>query len=1215
MSRKWTASQEASMSLSGRAVLVSAAAGSGKTSVLTERIIRRLTDEKNPADISRLLVVTFTRAAAAELKSRIATALGEALSQNPGNRRLAGQLLALGSAQISTIDSFFQKIVRNHFEQLELPATFRIADESEILPICTEIMEELIEDFYLRYNTKDKSEALFDQIENNRFAIAMDHLLSNRSDGKLNALLLDFFKQFEAYPDGIERLKQSAEALRHAAKSDFMCSSYGTTLSNYLKELFDGYRAELERLQQELAFDSDIEKKCAPLISTDIAYCDAMLCSLEKMNYTALRNTAFSFIVGRFPSIRNKPAQVSDYQNFRAVFRKEIASKVQAKLEWPEELLSVQLLQTAELCDMLYFLFSEYETRLLTEKKARGILEYRDIRSMLYRLLTDRDGSSSALAQELAGQYDEVYIDEYQDVDMLQDRIFALIGDNRRFMVGDIKQSIYGFRGSEPSIFSSYRRSMPLYTDSEANGENGVCVFMSENFRCNRPIIDFANSVCGFLFSACEKSVGYRPQDDLVYAKSSEHSETDAPPVQVAIFDNGIAVKNEEETESNGPAEAVWVAAEIARLLREETLDNGKAVTPSDIAILVRTKAHGKKFAGELERLGIPVTTESAKDFLHEPLMTDLLNLLRAIDNPYRDIPLSEFLISPMGGFTLEEISLIRQSANDSKSLFYALCNRADGTDALSEKAAAVTAWLEGLRAQAGILPADRFLRLLYLEERLKPFENDSVLLFLYEQARIYQRSSWCGLYGFLSHIDKLLNGKQLTTGGFEKSEQAVAVMTIHHSKGLEFPVVFLSSCGAPFNRADMREKLLYHRELGCASKLYNRETGEQQTTVLREIAKQVIDGEQTEESIRTLYVALTRARERLYVTGTLSGKWENAIVNASIVKRGNRSAILSCNSYLSWILAAQQDAALHRRQFSCTFRHILPEAVPQPFASQLQTPLPEPVMFQREPDAQALHYAKIAEKQKTFAYPLSFLHGLPTKAAASKLAPNLLDILDTEDNEESALTAQIELMRTVTPTFDELLLEQSQPKATEIGTATHAFLEFCNFDLLFRYGIEKERDRLVQSNFLSPAVAKIIHTKQLERFLSSDLAEWIRQATKIYREQKFSLFVPFSGLTENPKRAEELKTQNLFVQGSIDLLLEMPNGALYLIDYKTDRILEEEKQNRAKLTERMQMQHGTQLACYAEAVKKLFGRMPSKTAIYSLPLGEVLEIPLSPFL
>ncbi len=1218
MAREWTPSQEAAITLNGKTLLVSAAAGSGKTSVLTERIIRRLLDKEHPAELSRMLVVTFTRAAAAELKGRIASALTEALTESPENKHLSRQLLQLGSAQISTIDSFFQKIVRSNFEQLSLPANFRIADEGEIKTLAFEIMEELIEEYYRKGMPESVGTSALSRIEENEFASAIDHLLSNRSDGKLTPTLLDFFEEFSSDPKGIARLEDYAEQLRDAASMEFMKTPYGAALREYLTELFTSFHSDLEKIRDSLDYDPDVAAKCAPLLTSDLNYCNAMLDALDAESYERLRTVAESFISGRFPTIKNKPPQAAAYHEWRKLFSERRQKKVMNILEWPAELLPHQLEETAKLCNVLHALFAEYETRMMAEKKRRGILEYNDVRSILYRLLANEDGSASDFARDLAAQYDAVYIDEYQDVDLLQDRIFALIGSNRRFMVGDIKQSIYGFRGSDPSIFARYRQSMPLHNSPEAATADGICVFMSENFRCDLPVIQFANRVCGFLFSACEKSVRYRPQDDLAPAKKvseGEKTRSEQQPARVVVFDappkkNTQLPANVAEDDDVSQEEAVWIANEIKRLLHEETLNNRKPIKPSDIAILVQTKKQGGTISKVLEQMQIPVSADAGTDFLHEPLMTDLLNLLRVIDNPYRDLPLAEFLLSPLARFTLTELQDIRAAAPRVKALYDAMLTVAKQENDLGARTTSILEFLEAFRERSIGLPADRFLRLLYLDERLVPYANDPILLFLYEQARAYQRSSWCGLYGFLRHVDRLLEEKPLSANGLCKAQETVTVMTIHHSKGLEFPVVFLAACGSGFNHADSRENLLFHPTLGCASKLYNRESGNSDSTILRELLRIRVDTDQNEESIRTLYVALTRARERLYVTGTLRGKLEGTMTKAALTRRGNRYDILFASSYLNWILAAYQEHASD--EFPCIFQHIPLGTVQkeEPDAENfVAAPSAPSATSPSAAQADERYAAEVLRRHAVYEYPLDFLRGLPTKAAASKLQKNMLDVIDSEESEDASLELQIRLMQAAAPPFESLLDDRKKPSATDIGTATHAFLEFCDYDRLHRNGIDTEIDCLVEKGFISETAAEIIQREQLALFLKSDLFSLIRKAKKIYREQKFSIYIPYSRLTTDPERAKQLKDQSLFVQGSIDLILEMQDGSRLLVDYKTDRITDEERKNPASLKERMTRTHGTQLACYRRAIEHLLEKTPDRICIYSIPLGALIDV------
>ncbi len=1218
MARTWTTSQQAAMDIRGKLLLVSAAAGSGKTSVLTERIIRTLTDREHPADLSRMLVVTFTRAAAAELKSRIAAALTEALAEHPGDAHLSRQLFLLGSAQISTIDSFFQNAVRGNFEELGLPASFRIADENEINGISLEILNDVIGELYIKYEPHTQTVAgPFARLYGNRFAELMDHLLSNRHDAELDRELLDYRQGFASYPEGIGLLRQNAEHLRASADREFFESDPGRVIQKHLCEAFDYYIAELLPIADYLETDERSAAYFSGVLAADLGFCREMAAALAAGCYNECRRILYTYQRITFPTMRGKPPEMERYKNLRADLKSAVESFREELFAWSPEELRDQLLQTADLCEMLYMIFSEYGERILAEKKSRGILEFDDVREQLYRLLTLPDGSPSPFAASLAEQYDAVYIDEYQDVDFLQDRIFAIIGGNRRFMVGDIKQSIYGFRGSEPSIFADYRRSMPLHTDKEAEASPAVCVFMSENFRCNRPVIDYANRVCSFLFSACEESVGYRPQDDLVCSKYPPPPEDKpSPAVQTLVFEPYPRRKKGDPpapAEEERPVrEAVWTAAEISRLLREERLDSGAAITPADIAVLVRNAAHGKAFARELEKLGIPVTAPGTQDLLHAPLMTDTLNLLRAIDNPYRDLPLSEYLLTESGGFALEELTAIRSATPDRKSLYDAMTAAAeDPTAPYHGKAAAFVDWLELQRRTASVQPADRFLRLLYLDPRLSERAREPELLLLYEQARIYQRSSWCGLYGFLEHFSKLLAGKPLSAGGFQKAESAVSIMTVHHSKGLEFPVVFLAATGSRFNTDSQKEKLLFHRKVGCAGKLYDPALRENTNTVLREAIKLEIADDEIEEAIRTLYVALTRARERMYVTGTSEGSVQNAIANAATLKRGSRYSILRSSSNLKWILAALQQEGDPLPLRTVGIDEEL-EGIPY-------RPLSEAVAEQAPtaaPSAETDELQAILERQRSFVYPLSDLHGIPTKVAASKLRPDLLDHL-SEDEEGQATALQIELMQGAAPAFESLLQKNKQPSAAEIGTATHAFLQFCDFDALQTAGIEAETERLVRDGFLSKETAALIRQDLLEGFLQSDLMQQIRSAKHIRREQQFNLLLPLTVLTDSPQSYAALEGQTVFVQGSIDLILETADGRLLLFDYKTDRITEEERSDPAKLKTSLAKRHGDQLAIYCRAVRDLFGRQPDAVGIYSLPLGACVypDIQSNPFL
>lgn len=1206
MARTWTASQEDAMNLRGRLLVVSAAAGSGKTSVLTERIIRMLTDSAHPAELSRLLIVTFTRAAAAELKSRIAKALGEALAADPENAHLSRQVLALGEAHISTIDAFFGEEVRAGFAQLGLPPSFRLADEAELDELALTLMEDTVSALYDRF-TEDRTchaDRPFARLSGNRFAAMMDHLLSNRRNEGLTEKLWRFYRRFSCYPEGISLLCACADDLRQAADTDFFTSTAGKSVCRYVATLCADTLREYDHIRKSLA-GTDFLPKLEGCLQSDSDSAHALFLACTTGTYNDARAAAVNYTFCTFPTIRGeKPDEIPLYKEQRDKLRKTIAALRADFFVWTEEEIRRQLLLHADICEMLHTLFEDFGNALDEEKRARGILSFDDMPVLLRRLLENEDGSPTPYAKSLSERYDAVFIDEYQDVNPIQDRLFTDIGGEKRFMVGDIKQSIYGFRGGEPSIFAAYRRALPLYSRENGPESGGVCVFMSENFRCSRPVIDYANRVCSFLFSACEESVGYRPQDDLVCGKQSP--EDSLQPVRTLLFeaytdDRKQAAKEAGEELPN--REAQWIAAEIARLLRGEKLEDGSPIRPRDIAILTRTASQMQVFADALAAWGIPTALPSGNDLLSSPLMTDTLNLLRTVDNPYRDLPLSEYLLTPAGGFSLEELGDIRAAAPDRRALYDAMCAAAEsGNHPCREKAAAFVAWLEHYRALAAVQPADRFLRLLFSDPRLAPHAASPELRTLYDRARSYQSLSWCGLYGFLAYFTRLCDSGELSAGVFRKSEDAVTLMTIHKSKGLEFPVVLLAGCGAQFSKKSFSEPLLFHKSVGCASTLFNSETGENEPTVLLSAVTEAIREEEREEEIRGLYVALTRARERLYVTGSLNGraKAENQIKSAALIRRGARSSILGAGNRMIWILAA-----LENGDGDCPFGvQIVPsdEVIPLPAQSAPSIPA-------EAPPAEA----KPSLASTGTPYPYGFLQRVPTKAAASKLAPDLLDrISDSgEDGEDSpeAIETAIDLMQSQTTDFDALLRDRKKAAPTEIGTAMHTFSEVCDFRLWKENGTDAEIERLLRAGILHERTVGLLRRRQLEMFRNSTLMEDILSAKEVLREQKFGLNLPLTALTRHPERFSGAERETVFVQGSIDLILVMPDGSLRLCDYKTDYLTDAEQTDPAVLARDLSLRHGNQLACYALAARGLFGKDPDSIGIYSFPLGRLIPL------
>ena len=1248
--RIWTPAQSVAMSTLGRTLLISAAAGSGKTATLTERIIRRLTDPEHPIQLNRLLIVTFTRAAASELRERISGALTEAIARDPGNRHLQNQLINLGNAHISTIDAFCREPVKTHFAELGLPASSRIADDAELNPLCERIMGEIIDEFYIKYAESNRPNNTFSLLWNNPFADLCDSLTPSKNDTDLIPTLLKLYQRLLSFPEEVDRLKIESEQLSAQADSDFFISVHGSILFEWLQHFCSSAIQTLSEALVDIHGDEAATKAYEFAFSNDLDFC-------KRLSSVSTYAEAYELMVvyknERLGSLRNADPLFVSHKERRTAIVDEIKALRKTYFCDPPEIVSMQMKQTALMCSILHEFLSEYDHRIIAEKKSRGICDFTDNRRYLLSLLRNEDGSPSGVAIDFREQFDEVYIDEYQDVDEMQDEIFRLVGADHRFMVGDIKQSIYGFRGADPSVFARYRRDLAQLTQVDhqwlGHSTDGNSIFMSENFRCDESVIRVTNAVCGHILRACPDSVGYQDGDDLVFGKKPPNAEYASPAVKVRVLLKPPKSDIEEPTDkgdqsddlSGVEAEAAYVANEIASLLRSRTRKaNGEPIAPKDIVILMRSRTALSAYMKALVAMGIPTgsdeleASEAGKDVLHGSDMSYLINLLRVIDNPDQDIPLSEVLRAPFPGLDLKDLIAIRNYGDytaESYSLFAGIeeyFSREDADPTLVSKLTSFIRWLNQYRRLTATQPADGILRLLKRDECCACRETPA-FLYLYESARTCKTASFLSLYSFLHYFESKINTAQSIPVSAKNDEGGhVSIMTIHKSKGLEFPVCFMVRCGQYFSAKSYSSDLIFEKRAGVSMKLYSRQvsgdtvTQQKRDTTLRTVSALSLKLTEREEEMRVLYVAMTRARERLYLVGIGNEK-------SAYFRSGDRFATLSCNNYLKWILSGLEAHPEVNHFFDLDY-------IP---TTEIQTDAPLdqslflPVAAENHSDLSA-RYISIFASQKELSSIEKAIRHIPTKISASRVKDRMLDNYifyetDMECNDESipnsaydgtwcdsmsttAIRQAISLMSSGKDNEFELLLSQNRrPTATERGTATHLFFQYCDYRLVMEAGIENEIARLTEHGFISARTAEILDKQMLEDFFSSDFFTRTYQAERIEREFRFSRFLPAASLTSSLELSEALSDRNLIVQGSIDLLAFYPDGHIELCDYKTDHITAEEAKNPALLQARMSEAHRDQLLQYAAAVEEMFGRRPDKAFIFSLPLGEAMEIPL----
>ena len=1198
MAREYTPEQLAAINTTDRTILLSAAAGSGKTATLTERLIRMITDPEKPLDVTRMLIVTFTRAAAKELRERISAALSAAIEKDPANKRLARQMLLLPSAKIRTIDAFCNDLVRGHTDALGITPLYRIPDEAEAALLALEVMDDLIEEVY-RGDYRAEGLDVF---------LLAESLVSVKQEKALGEKLLKFYTDsVVSYIDGEGLLREAAEDLAKGASLAFFDTAIGRAfLENTVEEL--AARAAILRTLSAEARETETEKEAEALsLSAEgmSLYLEG-LAAAAREGYAAF-HTALSLPPPKATAVSDSKLTEAGrackaFRSDSLGFRKGLFESLE---RWDEESIGRLFAETHRVALSLSLLLSEFSRRFADAKRERGLCEYSDLSHFAYRLLVDEKGEKTPLAHELTAAFDVVSIDEYQDVNEIQHKIFeAISSPTNRFMVGDIKQSIYGFRGAEPSIFAALRATFPTLTEKS----DRAVLFLTRNFRSADRILSFANGVFDFLFGTVGDSIGYAEEDRL---RPPERKAGDTPldtptPTLFLLPDEG--------EEEDAPDEMAFVAKQIRLLLSSGRRADGSPVKPSDIAVLTRSNRSKRSALLALRAADVPSFYEEEEDFFAHSEVLLALCLLNAVNNPRRDIYLAGLLRSPLYRFTMEE--LVRIKRRGGATLYDALTRYAEEED--FEKGRAFLSELAAFRAKAEGERADRLLRYLFDKTAIMAAvdeEGQDRLYRLYELARGRESLSFHGVYSFISYINDLMAAGKGSGGKTGKGNEAegVYVDTVHGTKGLEFPICFLTGCGArlSYDPPD-RLPVNYIKGLGFASPVASHDGLGVVSSPLYRILGAVRKRRELEEEVRVLYVALTRPKEQLFITAALSGSAEDFLSNAKLLRRFPSAFMLSAKrNYAAWIAAALGDdpdrltvKSLSSEPLSeVTEEGIAPHAAAQ--AEEATAPVADEEKVKEAYD--------LFEERFSFVYPHTAEASLPGKLSVSRLYPGFLDESEGEgaplsEEERQALLDDSRADRAPLAPF--YLSGIETDAAAKAGTATHLFLQFCDFsDILTTDGchcekIEQELARLTRLGFLDSADSARVRQKELADFAVSPLAEEIRRARALHRELRFNTLLPATLLaTEQREKYEGLE---IFVQGVIDLLIEREDGSLLLVDYKTDRLPREALTDKRKARDFLFGRHASQLTYYAEAAKRIFGKTPT-LAIYSLHAGALL--------
>ena len=1182
---KLTAAQKLAVERPGGPILVSAAAGSGKTKVIVERLMERILNRDEPCNLNEFLIITFTTKAAAELRTRIARELTERLALDPENTHLQRQQSRLYLTQISTIHSFCANLLREFAYELNIPADFRMLEETEAMAIREELADELLSERY---------EALAEDPE---LQSLVDGLGAGRDDNHVQGLLLDAYKtaQCRLFPD--KWLRDCGRMLELAPELSAEDTVWG-------QELIRGFRQMLEDQKPILACalriieDTPALVKYQPTFEENLALLDRLqsLRTWDEIRAAAGEPKLF----GKLGSITN--CEDPDRQKTVKRIRDSVTDRIKA---WFEVFYgdSAQVLSDLRLTSSalrgLFSLIEAFTERYAAEKHRLHALDFNDLEHEAVRLLLEPDGLTPTPTAKLVSQhFREILVDEYQDTNQVQDSLFRAVSreGKNRFMVGDVKQSIYRFRLADPTIFI---RKYNAYPDAaEVGPEDRQRILLSQNFRSGEAILDAVNAVFSRCMSPRVGDLTYGPAEALLPGQPKQP----LPQTQVELHclsTKADGSDEEAETPEKTKAEARYVARRVRRLLAEKTpvrTQNGtRPVEPGDIVILLRSPRNAAGYyLDALRDQGIPAASDSGESILETSEVESLLNLLKVLDNVHRDIPLAGALLSPLFGVSGTELALAR--AGKLKLDLY---------DALTQAPEASANLKRALETIGALRELSRELPLHSLMERIRQktdlesvygaMENGAPRLrnlrVFDELAAGFAEGGKKSLHQFLYYVETLK--QQGGVSGEAAKTNAVTVMSIHKSKGLEFPVVILSDLSKNFNTDDLKQKVQFHSRLGAGCSVYDAASNCMFPSIARTAISRQTKAENLSEELRVLYVAMTRPRDMLimtYCSASTDTKLRNLAERLTPETVPALSAQAGCLG--DWVLLAAllrtEAGALHavggrpeetfvsEIPWRIEYHDLQAEQTEQPAVRETESAVtegPDPV--------KATEYLR-------YVYPHPGAVDTPSKLTATQLKGRNLD----EEADDGVQT----LRRRARLREPALLREDRSLTPAERGTAVHQAMQYLDFSRTASLEqIREQLDRMVEACFLTEKQAKAVSPEKLFRVFEGELGSLIRQAEQVFREVKFSILTPAEPY------APAAQGEQLMLQGVTDCFL-IKDGAITVIDFKTDRIKPGEEGERAK-------QYRPQLEAYGLALERIYGLPVTRKLLYFFATDALEEI------
>lgn len=1266
MGVSWTTEQQQVIDLRNRNILVSAAAGSGKTAVLVERIVKIITDKNHPVDIDHLLIVTFTNAAAAEMRERIGNAIEKALDEQPGNEHLLRQLTLIHNAQITTIDSFCLYVVRNHFHEIDLEPNFRIGDEGELKLLREDVLGRVLEQNY-----EEPSEAFSDFVEG---------YASGRTDAALNEMILQLYEFSRSYPWPEKWLDSFVGIYRIENREELDRAEWLAPLTEnicfVLKDCEQLLKQALAITQQddgpdmyEKAVQSDLEKYES--LSKLTSFCE-LYGALSDIKYDRLASSR---------GFEGDPDKLELVKSLREQAKDVVKKICKQYFFCSPEMMIEQLERTEPMLEEVVRLTKQFADEFAAAKRRKNLVDFHDVEHFALQILVDEETEKAKkTAEEFRDTFEEIMIDEYQDSNEVQETLLRSIsreerGENNIFMVGDVKQSIYRFRLARPELF------MKKYDSYSLEESTTQRIDLHKNFRSREEVLTCTNDIFYKIMVRSLGNVEYDAEAAL-YPGASYPVSADFTP-EILLADSNDELLEDTELSDKKTLEAKIVAEEIRHLMKTQPVTDKatgelRAARYSDIVILLRSlSGWADSLVEVLNGNGIPAHTVSSTGYFSTVEVQTVLSMLRLLDNPRQDIPMAAVLRSPMAGLTDEELAVLRledgsvpfheavlelaeglyeedgqKEISDSEADSEADQKQGRNADGKKEDDIETTAHRKllkfykkyrQLRQLVPDTPIHELIEIILRETGYGHYvaampagsRRTANLNMLLEKAAAYEKTSYKGLFHFVRYIDELQKydvdfGEADMVG---ENEDVVRIMSIHKSKGLEFPIVIVSGMGKNFNKQDTRSKMVLHPELGIGLDYMDGKKRIKSPTIAKKAIAKQIELENLGEELRVLYVALTRAKEKLILTGTLKDAAEKVEFyrqQANLSKAADRPLSYltreGASGYLDWILPAV-----------LSYGDKYPVRIVE--AAELVLDEVENQLEQNENLTERIGEIKAADPQLVGQLKQRFSQRYPyqtdilrkNKYSVSELKHRAMRERFEAEQEE---TVPAFLEEPVTPTIPlfiqrEESVEQETPNRGALrGTAVHRVME-C-YDFASEKSVHEQMEAMEKEEKITADMRALVKEQIVADFVSSETGRRMALAQRggaLYREKPFVMGFTEEELenygfgvgsntdsceniyekTDSDQEKEEQKKVRheedlTLIQGIIDVFWIEKDG-IVLLDYKTDRV-----QQAKELIDR----YTTQLKLYADALERVFAARKLKVKeilIYSFSLEQLITL------